>query len=92
MAEAVSGPGIVVELTEDDVPGASLDEPMEKQSVPALKRWLLCRGIEMPASTRKKQLLERYCQLSGITTILGFTHAIICTCIESETLRLTVYR
>ena len=59
MAEATSGVRLVVCLTEDDVPGASLDEPMERQSIPALKRWLLCRGIEMPRSTRKKQLLAR---------------------------------
>ena len=58
MAEAASEPGLVVHLTEHDVPGASLDEPMEKQSVPALKRWLLCRGIEVPSNTRKKQLVS----------------------------------
>ena len=48
-------------LTEDDVPGASLDEQTERQSIPALKRWLLlvCRGIETPRSMRKKQLLAR---------------------------------
>ena len=56
MAEAA---GLVVRLSEDDVPGASLSEPMEKQSVPALKRWLLCRGIQMPSNTRKKELLSR---------------------------------
>lgn len=49
----------MVSLNEDDVPGASLPEPLEKQSAPALKRWLLCRGIEMPRNTRKKQLLYR---------------------------------
>ena len=56
MAEAAT---LVVCLNEDDIPGASLPEPLEKQSVPALKRWLLCRGIEMPRNTRKKQLLNR---------------------------------
>lgn len=59
MAEATAGTGLVVTLTEDDVPGASLPEPMEKQTVPALKRWLLCRGIEMPSSVKKKVLLDR---------------------------------
>ena len=58
MAEAASGSGLVVHLTEYDVPGASLAEPIEKQSVPVLKRWLLCRGIETSSNTRKKQLLE----------------------------------
>lgn len=59
MDEVVAGPGLVVTLTEDDVPDASLAEPMEKQSLPTLKQWLLRRGIEMPSCTRKKQLLER---------------------------------
>ena len=60
MAEEVcTSSTVAVELTEDDVPGASLDEPMEKQSVPAVKRWLLCRGIDIPTSTKKKKLLER---------------------------------
>ena len=45
-----------VSCTEADVPGALLDEPVERQSVPALKRWLLCRGIEMPRSARKELL------------------------------------
>ena len=59
MAEAVSESGMVVSLTEYDVPGASLAGPMEKQGVPALKRWLLCRGVEVASSIKKKQLLDR---------------------------------
>ena len=49
----------VVQLTEVDVPGALLEEPMDKHSIPALKRWLLCRGIEMSSSVRKRQLLHK---------------------------------
>ena len=30
-----------VELTEDDVPGAKIEEPLENATIPALKRWLL---------------------------------------------------
>ena len=58
MAEAICpcGSQVAVELTADDVPGASLDEPMERQSVPALRRLLLCRAIEMPTGIR---LFER---------------------------------
>ena len=52
MAEAASGSGLV-HLTEVDVPDASLAEPLEKQSVPALKRWLLCRGIETPSYAKE---------------------------------------
>jgi len=50
---------ITVELTEADIPGASLDEPLEAHNVQALKWWLLCHGIKVPTSTRKKELTER---------------------------------
>lgn len=49
----------VVQLTKVDVPGALLEEPMDKHSIPALKRWLLCRGIEMASSVCKGQLLDK---------------------------------
>ena len=49
----------VVRLTEVDVPGALLEEPIDKHSIPALKQWLLCRGIEMSSSVRKEQLLDK---------------------------------
>ena len=49
----------VVQLTEVDVPGALLEEPMDKHSIPALKRWLLCHGIEMSSSVCKRQLLHK---------------------------------
>ena len=50
---------LVVQLTEADVSGASLEEPMDKHSIPALKQWLLCRGIEISTSLIicKKQIL-----------------------------------
>ena len=47
----------VAQLTEVDVPGAPLVEPMDKHSIPALKWWLLlCYNIKMPSSVRKWQL------------------------------------
>ena len=49
----------VVQLTEVDVPGALLEELIGKHSIPALKRWLLCRGIEMSSSVRKEQLSDK---------------------------------
>ena len=64
MAEAASGSGLV-QLTEVDVPGASLAEPLEKQRVPALKQWILCRGIKTSSNSRKKQLLEQLHQLQS---------------------------
>ena len=40
MDKAVCSSWVVVEFTEDDAPEAALDEPIEKQSVPALTQWL----------------------------------------------------
>ena len=36
---------IDVELTESDIPGASLNEPLDRHTIPELKWWLLCRGV-----------------------------------------------
>ena len=47
------------ELTESDIPGAILEEPLEKATIHALKWWLLCRGIKAPSSWRKAKLIER---------------------------------
>ena len=44
---------VVVELTEDDIPGAALSEPLDSHTMPALKWWLLCRGIKVPSSWKK---------------------------------------
>ena len=56
MAESTSE--MYDELTENDIPGAILTEPLEKSTVPALKWWLLCRGIQAPSSWRKAILIE----------------------------------
>ena len=37
---------LTVELTEDDIPGAALHEPLDSHTVPALKWWLVCRGSQ----------------------------------------------
>ena len=50
---------IEVKLTEEDIPGAKLDEPLGKHAIPELKWWLLCRGIRVPSSLKKQQLLDR---------------------------------
>ena len=45
-------------LTEDDIPGASLNGKSPSQlTVVQLKRWLACRGA--PVSGKKPDLLER---------------------------------
>ena len=47
------------ELTKKDIPGAILNQPLENATVPELKWWLLCRGIQAPSSWRKMKLFER---------------------------------
>lgn len=49
-----------VELTEEDIPGAALKEPLESHTVHALKWWLLCRGEKAPSSWKKAQYITRY--------------------------------
>lgn len=48
-----------IEMTEEDVPGAKLEEPLESATVPTLRRWLLCHGIIAPTSHKKSKLIER---------------------------------
>ena len=49
----------VNELTEKDIPGAVLNEPLENATIPQLKWWLLCRGIQARSPWRKAKLIER---------------------------------
>ena len=46
-------------LTEEDIPGAKLTEPLELHNVAALKWWLLCRGIEVSSTCKKASLIEK---------------------------------
>ena len=48
-----------VELNDTDIPGAHLDEPLEAHNVAALRWWLLCRGIKVTTSLRKRQIIAR---------------------------------
>lgn len=50
---------IVIKLTEDDIPGAALTEPLESHTVVALKWWLLCRDIKVPTSWKKSRIIAR---------------------------------
>ena len=52
-SDAVAGSPAVTEA------GASLEEPLDAHNVSALKWWLLCRGIKLQSSSRKKQLVAR---------------------------------
>ena len=57
MAVASGVPDVV--LTPADIPGADISEPFESHTMPALRWWLLCRGISAPSSWRKKKLIDR---------------------------------
>ena len=60
MAAAEIGTGTAVnELTESDIPGAILSGPLESATAPALRWWLLCRGIQAPTSWKKPVLIEK---------------------------------
>ena len=52
---ALSGDQVV--LTEDDIPGTKLKEPLEFHTVSKLHLWLLCRGIVPTTSMKKDQLI-----------------------------------
>ena len=62
-----------VELTENDIPGASLEEPLESATILALKRWLLCHGIQVSTSLRKPKLIERY-DTGGILIYMNYRY------------------
>ncbi|KAL5493382.1 hypothetical protein EMCRGX_G014558 [Ephydatia muelleri] len=57
MAVGSSDPHVA--LTAADIPGADLAAPFDKHTVPALRWWLLCRGICAPGSWNKKKLIDR---------------------------------
>ena len=56
----ISNAACEVTLTEDDIPGAKLSKPYNKHTISALRWWLLCRGIEVPTSWKKQQILDRF--------------------------------
>ena len=48
---------VSIQLTEGDIPGAKLSEPLEKHTNHALRWWLLCRGIQVSVSLTKAKLI-----------------------------------
>ena len=60
---------MAVELTEADIPGSALSEPLEASSIPQLRWWLLCHGICAPTSWKKQRLIERYKQQWNYTIL-----------------------
>ena len=52
--------GDIVELTEDDIPGAKLTGAMYGYTMSELKWWLLCRSMKAPHLWNKNHLISRY--------------------------------
>ena len=50
---------VLVTLTAADIPGSTLNEPLESHGVPALKLRLLYKGLTIPTSWRKQQLVTQ---------------------------------
>ena len=46
-------------LSPENIPGAVLAEPYTKYTAAALRWWLLCRGVKIPSSLKKQQLVDR---------------------------------
>jgi len=44
---------VEVALTENDIPGASLQPPFEKHTMSELRWWLLCRVVAVASSQKK---------------------------------------
>ena len=56
-------------LTEQDIPGAALNEPLDQHTMPEPRWWLLCHGIQVTASLRKNQLIKRFVSTGGIVAL-----------------------
>ena len=48
-----------VELTEADIPGATLEEPLDVHNIAALRWWLQCHEIKPVPLWKKQQLMSR---------------------------------
>ena len=48
-----------ISLSPEDIPGAVLSEPNMKHKAAALRWWLFCRGVKVPSSLKKQQLVDR---------------------------------
>ena len=59
----------VVKLTAVDIPGAGLSEPFEAHAIPALRWWLLCRGIAASQSSKVAELCN--CRISFFISLVA---------------------
>ena len=59
VSTTTSSSTVSVSLSAADIPGAYLSEPYETHAIPALRWWLLCRGLKVPTGWRKHQLIDQ---------------------------------
>ena len=63
-APSTSGSAINVTLEESDIEGAALEDTLDSKTVPQLRWWLLCHGIQAPSSEKKAALIKRYININ----------------------------
>ena len=60
-----------VQLMKSDIPGVFRSEPFASHTIPQLMWWLLCRGIRVPTSWKKQQLISKLViYISAVAQIL----------------------
>ena len=57
---------VSVVLEEADIPGASLDEPLDSHNMASLRWWLQCHGIKPITSWKKQELISRSGKVAAI--------------------------
>ena len=73
-------------LTEQDIRGAALNEPLDQHTTFEQRWCLFCHGIQVTASLRKNQLIKRFNQYSR------YSHAVSATACASSRLNHVHYR
>ena len=76
----------VVKLTAVDIPGAGLSDPFEAHAIPALRWWLLCRGIAAPQSSKVAELCN--CRISFFISLVQALFALGWNFLRGEAKRL----
>ena len=59
-ANSYMSEAIIVKLTGYDIPGVTLRAPFEGHAVLAIKRCLLCQGINASTSCKKPKLVTKH--------------------------------
>ena len=55
---------VQVSLFPEDIDGAVISKPYDKQTTAALRWWLLCKGIKLPNILEKEESCGKVCVVS----------------------------